>query len=182
MDADSLEALERIESEPWVQAVIANRGGVRLRLSDELDRAGGRGARGGRQRRGPTCGPRARAARLGAVLGRECDQGAARGHLRNLAIGNALAAALAQAGAQVERRSRISDMGRAMGEAMAGVMQSGRHTVGWSDADEKSDHFVGLCYAEYVGASGVLAAGRRASGRRTPSRARCTCRTTPPTI
>ncbi len=34
------------------------------------------------------------------------------GHLRNLAIGNALAAALAQAGAQVERRSLISDAGR----------------------------------------------------------------------
>jgi len=40
------------------------------------------------------------------------------GHLRNLAIGNSLAAALQQSGAHVERRSRISDMGRGMGEAM----------------------------------------------------------------
>ena len=65
------------------------------------------------------------------------------GHLRNLAIGNALAAALAQAGAQVERRSLISDAGRSMGEAMAGVMNSGRHAHAWLDGDEKSDHFVG---------------------------------------
>jgi arginyl-tRNA synthetase len=78
------------------------------------------------------------------------------GHLRNLAIGNALAAALAQAGSHVERRSRISDMGRAMGEAMAGVMASGRHSRGWSEGDEKSDHFVGMCYADYV-ASGSAA-------------------------
>src|SRR6185312_4969848 len=70
------------------------------------------------------------------------------GHLRNLAIGNGLAAALAQAGAQVERRSRISDLGRAIGEAMAGVVASGRHAAGFSDGDGKSDHFVGECYAE----------------------------------
>jgi hypothetical protein len=72
------------------------------------------------------------------------------GHLRNLATGNALAAALAQAGGQVERRSLISDAGRSMGEAMAGVMNSGRHASSLSDGDEKSDHFVGLCYADYV--------------------------------
>ncbi len=41
-------------------------------------------------------------------------------------------------------------MGRAMGEAMAGVVQSGRHAQGWLDGDEKSDHFVGVCYASYV--------------------------------
>jgi len=77
------------------------------------------------------------------------------GHLRNLAIGNALSAALAQAGAKVERRSRITDLGRAMGEAMAGVMQSGRHVQGFADG-EKSDHFVGECYADYVAAGGLL--------------------------
>ena len=80
------------------------------------------------------------------------------GHLRNLAIGNALAAALAQAGAQVERRSLISDAGRSMGEAMAGVLHSGRHTPAWPDGDEKSDHFVGVCYADYVAADRPSAA------------------------
>ena len=43
------------------------------------------------------------------------------GHLRNLSIGNALAPRSTQAGGQVERRSLISDAGRSMGEAMAGV-------------------------------------------------------------
>jgi arginyl-tRNA synthetase len=72
------------------------------------------------------------------------------GHLRNLAIGNALAAALAQAGGEVERRSLISDAGRSMGEAMAGVVKSGRQAQSWPDTDQKSDHFVGICYADYV--------------------------------
>jgi arginyl-tRNA synthetase len=79
------------------------------------------------------------------------------GHLRNLAIGNALAAALAQAGGRVERRSIISDAGRSMGEAMAGIVKSGRHAQSWPDGDQKSDHFVGVCYADYVAAGGLLA-------------------------
>ena len=41
-----------------------------------------------------------------------------------------------------------------MGEAMAGVMNSGRHAHSWPDGDEKSDHFVGVCYADYVAANG----------------------------
>ncbi len=44
------------------------------------------------------------------------------GHLRNLALGNALGAALTEAGGKVERRSIICDVGRSMGEAMAGVV------------------------------------------------------------
>jgi hypothetical protein len=54
-----------------------------------------------------------------------------------------------------------------MGEAMAGVMKSGRHAQAWPDRNEKSDHFVGCCYAEYVAAgrsfngNGGAAGGRR---------------------
>jgi arginyl-tRNA synthetase len=159
VDTDSLEALERIESEPWVQAVIRSRSGVRLRVSDSWIELAGAALEAGAVAEA-TLADLAHGRRVSVQF---WDANATKalhvGHLRNLAIGNALAATLAQAGAQVERRSRISDMGRAMGEAMAGVMQSGRHTVSWSDADEKSDHFVGLCYADYVGASGVLAAG-----------------------
>ena len=72
------------------------------------------------------------------------------GHLRNLALGNALGSALAEAGGKVERRSIICDVGRSMGEAMAGVVKSGRHTQSSIEGGEKSDHFVGACYAEYV--------------------------------
>jgi arginyl-tRNA synthetase len=136
-------------------------GGVRVRLADSWIELAGAALEAG----GSAEAPLADLAQGQRISVQFWDANATKalhvGHLRNLAIGNALAAALAQAGAQVERRSRISDMGRAMGEAMAGVMQSGRHVEGWSDGDEKSDHFVGLCYADYVAAGGVLAAGQQ---------------------
>jgi len=78
------------------------------------------------------------------------------GHLRNLALGNALGAALTAAGGKVERRSIICDVGRSMGEAMAGVVRSGKHTQSSLDAGVKSDHFVGACYAEYVKEGPIL--------------------------
>ena len=81
------------------------------------------------------------------------------GHLRNLALGNALGSALSEAGGKVERRSIICDVGRSMGEAMAGVVKSGRHTQSSLEGGEKSDHFVGACYAEYV-KSGPSLTGR----------------------
>ncbi len=56
-------------------------------------------------------------------------------------------------------------MGRAMGEAMAGVLQSGRHAPGWSPTARRADHFVGECYADYV------AVGRGASRRRSSEQA-----------
>lgn len=158
-DADSLLALEQIRSEDWVDAVIRDRDAVRLRLANGwIDMTGAALEAGGS----------AEAPLADLALGERFsvqfwDPNATKalhvGHLRNLAIGNALAAALAQAGGRVERRSRISDMGRAMGEAMAGVMQSGRHKQGWSEGDEKSDHFVGACYADYVAAGGAIATG-----------------------
>jgi hypothetical protein len=158
-DGDSLAALERIAAEPWVGQVMRDREGVRLRLADGWIEMTGAALEAGGSAQAPL-GDLAQGRRLSVQF---WDPNATKalhvGHLRNLAIGNALACALAQGGAQVERRSRISDMGRAMGEAMAGVMQSGRHAGGWSDADEKSDHFVGMCYADYVAAGGALLAG-----------------------
>jgi len=158
-DADSVAELEQLEREPWVRSVKRARDGVRLRVSDGwVEMAGAALEAGGSAE--DELSDLAAAQRISVQF---WDANATKalhiGHLRNLAIGNALAAALAQAGARVERRSRISDMGRAMGEAMAGVMRSGRHTQGFSDEDEKSDHFVGLCYADYVAAGGGIAAG-----------------------
>jgi arginyl-tRNA synthetase len=157
-DADSLAALRQIASEPWVQAV-ARDGVVRLRLTDGwIEMTGAALEAGGSAE--ALLADLARGQRFSVQF---WDPNATKalhvGHLRNLAIGNALAASLSQAGARVERRSRISDMGRSMGEAMAGVMQSGRHVGGWFDTDEKSDHFVGMCYADYVAAGGALAVG-----------------------
>ncbi len=158
-DADSLLALEQIRSEPWVREVIRDRAGLRLRLSDSwIEMTGAALEAGGR----------AEAPLADLAAGRRYsvqfwDPNATKalhvGHLRNLALGNALAAALAQAGAHVERRSRISDTGRAMGEAMAGVLASGRTAEGFSDGEEKSDHFVGACYSDYVAREGALATG-----------------------
>jgi len=157
-DEESLETLARIEREPWVDSVIRRRDAVRLRLADSWVEMAGAALEAGGSAEAPL---------VDLAGGRRFsvqfwDPNATKalhiGHLRNLAIGNALAAALAQAGGQVERRSRISDMGRAMGEAMAGVVQSGRRAGGWSDDDEKSDHFVGMCYAEYVASGGAPSA------------------------
>ena len=156
-DADSLLTLDRLAHEPWVDTITRGADGVRLRVADGWIKMTGAALEAG----GSAESPLADLAAGERISVQFWDANATKalhiGHLRNLAIGNALAAALAQAGAQVERRSRISDMGRAMGEAMAGVMQSGRHAQGWSDGNEKSDHFVGACYADYVAAGGPVA-------------------------
>jgi arginyl-tRNA synthetase len=149
-DTTSLQVLEQIEDEPWIDTVAREGNSLDLRLDDGWIETTGAAleAGGGAE---ATLTDIAAGQRFSVQF---WDANATKalhvGHLRNLAIGNALAAALTQAGGQVERRSLISDAGRSMGEAMAGVMKSGRHAHG----DEKSDHFVGLCYADYVAAGG----------------------------
>ncbi|MGH2832506.1 MAG: arginine--tRNA ligase, partial [Solirubrobacteraceae bacterium] len=153
-DPQALQALRRIEEQPWVAAILLRDQEVRLRLDDAWIEATGATleAGGGEE-----------AALADLARGRRYaiqfwDANATKalhiGHLRNLALGNSLAAALKQAGGEVERRSIISDAGRSMGEAMAGIVNSGHHTSAWPEGDQKSDHFVGLCYADYVAAGG----------------------------
>src|SRR6185437_12468779 len=154
-DPDSLQALEQIGEQPWVERVRRGERDVQLQITDGWIEMTGAALEAG----GSSEAELADLAQGRRISVQFWDANATKalhiGHLRNLAIGNALAAALEQAGAQVERRSRISDLGRAMGEAMAGVMNSGRQAEGWSDGDSKSDHFVGECYADYVAAAGV---------------------------
>ena len=146
--------LEQIEREPWVKQVRREGDCVQLRLDDGWIETIGAALEAGAST-GAALADLAHGERFSVQF---WDANATKalhiGHLRNLAIGNAVAAALTQAGAQVERRSLISDAGRSMGEAMAGVMNSGRHGHSWPDGDEKSDHFVGVCYADYVAANG----------------------------
>jgi arginyl-tRNA synthetase len=82
-----------------------------------------------------------------------CDPNATKalhvGHLRNIALGHAVAATLEAAGAEVERQSQIADAGRSMGEAVAGYLRYGDGATPAS-AGEKSDRFVGRLYARYV--------------------------------
>lgn len=148
----SLQALERVEREPWVDRLVRNETSVELRLDDRWIERLGAALQDGESAE-QELSDLAHGRRFSVQF---WDANATKalhvGHLRNLAIGNALAAALVQAGGQVERRALISDAGRSMGEAMAGVMRSGRHAQAWPDRNEKSDHFVGCCYAEYVAA------------------------------
>jgi|CZKG01.1.fsa_nt_gi arginyl-tRNA synthetase len=156
-DADSLQVLEELEAEPWVDSVMRHGDRVNVRLADRWIESTGAAleAGGGAE---AALADLARAQRFAVQF---WDANATKalhvGHLRNLALGNALAAALAQGGGEIERRSLISDAGRSMGEAMAGVMRSGRHAQSWPDGDQKSDHFVGVCYADYVAAGGMFA-------------------------
>ncbi|MGA9283815.1 MAG: arginine--tRNA ligase [Solirubrobacteraceae bacterium] len=153
-DPESLKALERIEAEPWADTLTTTEDGVELRLDDTWIETTGAALEAG----GGAEAALVDLARGGRYAIQFWDANATKalhvGHLRNLALGNALAASLEQGGGEVERRSVISDAGRSMGEAMAGIIRSGHHTSAWPDADQKSDHFVGLCYADYVAAGG----------------------------
>jgi len=71
------------------------------------------------------------------------------GHLRNVAIGNALAAAAEALGVDVVRQSRVGDFGRSMGEAIAGYLEyGGGRTPGQHGV--KGDRLIGDCYLRYV--------------------------------
>jgi hypothetical protein len=158
-DPESLKALERIEGEPWADTLTRTEDGVELRLDDNWIETTGAALEAG----GGAEAELVELARGGRYAIQFWDANATKalhvGHLRNLALGNALAASLEQGGGEVERRSVISDAGRSMGEAMAGIIRSGHHTSAWPEGDQKSDHFVGLCYADYVAAGGFAEEG-----------------------
>jgi arginyl-tRNA synthetase len=151
-DAESLRALEQLEAEPWVDAVERGEDTAWLRLGNGWIENKGtaleEGGEGASAHADLTDGQRFALNFWDANSTKALHVG----HLRNLALGNALGAALGEAGGQVERRSIICDVGRSMGEAMAGVLRSGRSLQ--AENGEKTDHFVGYCYADYVKAGG----------------------------
>lgn len=157
-DAGAQRALEQIERLPFVEAVAQEGGRSWLRLTDEWI-----AARGAEIEQGPDavagCGEAAAGRRFSLNFWDANSTKALHiGHLRNLALGNALGNALTEAGGEVERRSIICDIGRSMGEAMAGVVRSGKYPQGTGEGNGvKPDHFVGYCYADYVknGANGA---------------------------
>jgi arginyl-tRNA synthetase len=158
-DEGCRQALERIEAEPWVEAVSSDGDEVLLRLdSGWIEQTGAR-LEAGEGVDGAHADLAAGQRYAVYFWGANTTKALHIGHLRNLAVGHALGAALEQAGARVERRSLICDVGRSMGEAMAGVVQSGRDQQVWPDGEEKSDHFVGACYADYVTAGRAAGIG-----------------------
>jgi arginyl-tRNA synthetase len=145
-------ALDRIEAEPWIASLSREGGQPTVRLSDEWIEAAGAAIRSGDAGEGKLADMAAENRYAVYFWGANTTKALHIGHLRNLAVGNAIAGALKQAGATVENRSLICDVGRSMGEAMAGVATRAGEEVG-PDASQKSDHFVGFCYADYVTAS-----------------------------
>lgn len=155
----ALAGLEEIEKLPWVAAVERGEHGVWLRLEDEwVAERGAELEQGAEAVAG--CGEPSSGKRFALNFWDANSTKALHiGHMRNLALGNALGNALAETGGEVERRSIICDIGRSMGEAMAGVVRSGKYPQGSGEGNGvKSDHFVGYCYADYVksGAGGAL--------------------------
>jgi arginyl-tRNA synthetase len=149
-DEEATRALERIEAEPWVAEVMVDGDEVKIRLDDDWIEETGRvlasGERGDSDLTDLAAGGRYAVYFWGANTTKALHIG----HLRNLALGNAIAATLSQAGARVENRSLICDVGRSMGEAMAGVAARVSDSDSGLEGGEKSDHFVGYCYADYV--------------------------------
>jgi arginyl-tRNA synthetase len=151
-NADALAALDRIEAEPWVDSLLREGKQVTVRLADEWIEATGAAIREGNAGEAELAAMAAENRYAVYFWGANTTKALHIGHLRNLAVGNAIAGALKQAGARVENRSLICDVGRSMGEAMAGVATRAGEDAG-PDANQKSDHFVGFCYADYVTAS-----------------------------
>lgn len=147
---DALAALEEIGGLPWVAAIKGEGNQMWLRLDDDwVARRGAALEQGEEAVAG--CGDVAAGRRFALNFWDANSTKALHiGHLRNLALGNALGNALGEAGGEIERRSIICDVGRSMGEAMAGVVRSGKYPQGSAENGVKSDHFVGYCYADYV--------------------------------
>ena len=151
-DAEARAALDRIAAAPWADTVTLQGDQARLRLRDEWVAAAGERLEQGEDLAAEHTDLVAGQRYAVYFWGANTTKALHIGHLRNLAIGNAIGATLTQAGGAVEHRSLICDVGRSMGEAMAGVVEhSGRDQPNLGpDGSEKSDHFVGTCYAQYV--------------------------------
>jgi arginyl-tRNA synthetase len=143
-------AHEALAALPEVDAVRAHGGALTVCFADEpLARLGGR------LEAGETGALDAHEVLGGAaVLVNFCDANPTKalhvGHLRNIALGQALAGALTAAGARVTRQSQVSDYCRSMGEALAGYLELPAHLTPRS-LGVKGDHFVGDCFLRYAG-------------------------------
>ncbi|HKG03822.1 MAG TPA: arginine--tRNA ligase [Conexibacter sp.] len=141
--------LEALQADPAIASIEQEQQRFLMRFADERIAAVGAGLESGR-----LTGMETDDLRSGTrAIVDFCDPNATKalhvGHLRNIALGQAISSALRAAGAHVERQSHIGDAGRSMGEAMAGWERyAAPATPG--DAGVKSDQFVGEFYARYV--------------------------------
>lgn len=92
-----------------------------------------------------------------SLVGPNANKALHLGHLRNVALGQALACSLEAAGATVRRRSLVADIGRRMCEAMAGYLESHQEETPQSSGIP-GDRFVELCSRDFREGSGSAAA------------------------
>jgi arginyl-tRNA synthetase len=149
-------AVAALTADPAIAAVETEQQRFLLRLTDERIAATGAGIEAGE----PT-GMETGDLRAGTrAIVDFCDPNATKalhvGHLRNIALGQAISSALAAAGTHVERQSHIGDAGRSMGEAMAGYQRYAAPGTP-AEAQRKSDQFVGDLYARYAREEGPIA-------------------------
>jgi arginyl-tRNA synthetase len=143
------QALEALQGDPAIASVEQQGQRFLMRYADERIAATGAGLEAGRFTGMATDDLRAGTR---AVID-FCDPNATKalhvGHLRNIALGQAVTMALRAAGAHAERQSHIGDAGRSMGEAMAGYERYAAPRTP-EQAGIKSDAFVGELYARYA--------------------------------
>jgi arginyl-tRNA synthetase len=92
-----------------------------------------------------------------SLVGPNANKALHLGHLRNVALGQALACSLEAAGATVRRRSLVADIGRRMCEAMAGYLESHQGETPQS-AGLPGDRFVEHCSRAFREGPGSAAA------------------------
>ncbi|WP_372425775.1 arginine--tRNA ligase domain-containing protein [Salinarimonas chemoclinalis] len=146
---------------PAVESVRLAKQKLSLRFTDSfvaaLVESRARGHGGGGPGRGSHAGRR--------ILVDFCDPNANKalhvGHLRNVALGGALAASWRALGAQVTTQSVLCDIGRSVAEALAGLRAAGAEAV--LASPEPLSPRLGALYAAYVGEAAVpVAAGAAA--------------------
>ena len=71
------------------------------------------------------------------------------GHLRNVALGEALVGSLRALGAQAVKHCVLEDTGRFMTEAMVAIAEAEASGLVLPEPGPGTDHFVGACYAGY---------------------------------
>jgi arginyl-tRNA synthetase len=147
--AGGVRLVEACRRHPFVAGVRATRAAVVLRLSDRVIAELARDLLAGVSSAMGTGHLLAGRRVMVGFIGPNTCKALHLGHLRNIVLGDSLAAALAAAGASVVRENLVGDIGRSVGEAMAGCE---RHHGGEDPArlHVKPDQFVGRCYRDYL--------------------------------
>ena len=147
-DSQGLAFLRELEADPSIEAVAAKGPSVTIRFTDAyVSELAARLMASDEDLKAVQ--PLAEQTVVSGFGGPNTSKALHVGHLRNLTLGHALAAAHAGAGAHVVCQSLLGDFGRSVCEAMAGFLAH------YKDGDPvsaglKPDHFVDRCYAAYL--------------------------------